>query len=198
VTADHALVERIVAETRVETTPVTPGWTGWIEALSTAALQWIGDRIPGMPRLDWLAESAGPAAKVVGVMLVGVLLYLIARLLIAGRAARPTRPPAAAAARSHAAAAPGRDAASWRREFERRLADGDLPAALRALWWWFARAVSPGHVDESWTTRELLARCGRADLGPLAGALDQWLYGTRKPGGDELAGFLGRAEAALR
>ena len=197
-TADHALVERIVTETRVDTTPVTPGWTGWLEALSTAALRWLGERVPDMPRLDWLAESAGPAAKVVGLLVVGVLLYLIARLLIARRAARPAGPAVAATARAAVAAAPDRDGASWRGEFERRLAEGDLSAALRALWWWFARTVSPGPVDESWTTRELLARCGRADLGPLAGILDQWLYGTRKPGGDELAGFLGRAEAALR
>jgi hypothetical protein len=198
VTADHALVERIVAETRVETTPVSPGWSEWLEALSTAALRWIGDRIPGMPRLDWLAESAGPAAKVVGVVVVGVLLYLTVRLLIARRAARPVGPPTAATPRAEAAPAPERDAAAWRREFERCLEDADLPAALRALWWWFARAVSPGHVDESWTTREMLARGGRADLGPLGGTLDQWLYGTRKPSDDELAGFLGRAEAALR
>jgi hypothetical protein len=78
-----------------------------------------------------------------------------------------------------------------------RLAAGDVAAALEALWWWFARSASTADVDPSWTSRELLAHCGRHDLTPLALGLDRLLYGPARPGSVELRTFIARAEAGL-
>ena len=198
-TADHALVEKILTQTRVDATPPSPAWSGWLEALAGALMRWLREVLPGAPRLDALAAAAGPAAIVTGVVLVVVMLCLIVRLLRRGPRESPLSDFAGAVmvGTGPRPAAP-RGRADWRREFDRRLAAGDVTGALRALWWWFAHGIAAERVDEAWTTRELLARSGRADLGGLGGTLDQWLYGARKPAVDELVGFLGRAEAALR
>jgi hypothetical protein len=89
------------------------------------------------------------------------------------------------------------DREGWRREIDRRLAAGDLEGTLEALWWWFARSVSRDRVDPSWTSHELLARCARPDLTPLARVLDRLLYGQQRPRPDDVRRFVGRIEAAL-
>jgi hypothetical protein len=92
---------------------------------------------------------------------------------------------------------PERGRADWRQELDRRLASGDVAGALEALWWWFAREVASEHVDASWTSHELLARCGRRELAPLATALDRLLYGAERPDVSDLLRFRGRIEEAL-
>ena len=63
-----------------------------------------------------------------------------------------------------ACSAPPRGRKAWTLRLEALLAAGDVAGALAALRWWLACGIAAGEVDESWTTRELLERCGRTDL----------------------------------
>jgi hypothetical protein len=193
--ADLELVRRILDETGVEQTPPAPGWSAYFETLAQAFAEWLVRHFPRLQGLASLPRRLGPAAAVVGMALVVTVLFTIARTVIRRRRtaalARPAAPPPSAPRVSE------RGRREWRHELERRLAAGDVEGALEAVWWWFARSVSAGRVDPSWTSRELLASSGRAELSPEAGILDRLLYGSDRPDADELRRFLVRLEAAL-
>ncbi len=118
-----------------------------------------------------------------------------ARLQGRGQARRTspvvTRPVAPGAA----ARAPERD--EWLTELRARLARGDVPAALEALWWWFARSLSGAAAESSWTSRELLAHASRPELAPLAAALDRLLYGETRPSVEDVRRLADRVQAEL-
>jgi hypothetical protein len=57
--------------------------------------------------------------------------------------------------------------------------------------------VSRGPVDPSWTSRELLVRAGRPDLGPWAAALDRMTYGPRRPAAGDLRELVDALESAV-
>jgi hypothetical protein len=195
VPADLELVRRILEETGVEQTPPAPGWSAYLETLAVAVAEWLVRHFPSLQGLESLPRRLGPAAAVVGVALVAAVLFMIARTVLRRRQiaarARPAAPPPSAPRIAE------RGRREWRHELERRLAAGDVEDALEALWWWFARSVSAGRVDPSWTSRELLASSDRAELTPEAGALDRLLYGFERPDADELRRFVIRLEAAL-
>jgi hypothetical protein len=90
------------------------------------------------------------------------------------------------------------DRSEWRRELDRRLAAGDVPGAIEALWWWFARSVAGGGVDATCTSRELVLSVGRNDLLSHVPSLDRMSYGTARPPVEEVRHFLERLEQALR
>jgi len=193
--ADLDLVQRILKETGVDQTPPSPNWSGYLEAVAEAFAAWLRKRVPGLDFLSSLPVSLGPAVALAGVIFVVAVLVVVMRTAVLRRRrapARPTRPAATGAPRT-----PDRDRGAWREEIDRRLARGDIEGALEALWWWFARSVSAGRVDPSWTSRELLASCGRSDLTPTAGVLDRLLYGLERPRPEDLRRFVGRLEAAL-
>jgi hypothetical protein len=194
--ADVELVEKVLRESGADPQVQAQGWSGYPVAVIERGLEALG----GMhaPRaLRSLPGVLGPAAAVVvGVVLV-VLLLLFARFLYRRWRARRRAEAAAPVATAALHAPVRRDASAWRVEVERRLAAGDVTAALEALWWWFASRVTEGDVDPSWTSRELLARCDRPDLAPLGHALDRLLYGARRPDGAEVRLFLRRGEEAL-
>ena len=194
--ADLALMRRVLEETGVDQTAPTPGWSAYFETLSEALAAWLVSHFPRLQGLASLPRRLGPAAAFVGVALVVSVLFYVARMAVLRRRQSAAAPPPAAPP-LRASRVPERDRRGWRHEIERRLAAGDVEGALEALWWWFARSVCPGRVDPSWTSRELLASSGRADLTPVAGALDRLLYGLSRPDADELRRFLGRLEAAL-
>jgi len=195
--ADLALLRRVLEETGVDQTVPSPSWSAYFERLIEAAGRWLVSHFPRLQGLASLPRRLGPAAAFLGIVFVVAVLFWVARMVVlrrrqAGATAPPAKPPLPPASR-----VPERDRPAWRHEIERRLAAGDIEGALEALWWWFARSVCPGRVDPAWTSHELLASSGRADLAPVAGALDRLLYGFARPDADELRRFLGRLEAAL-
>jgi len=193
--ADLELVRRILEETGVEQTPPVPGWSAYFEALAEAFGGWLVRHFPRLEGLASLPRRLGPAVAVLGAALVVFILIVVVRTALRQRRLSALEKPPAPAPAAPRAAERGRR--EWRHELEWRLASGDVEAALEALWWWFARSVSGGRVDPSWTSRDLLASSDRADLLPIAGVLDRLLYGFERPDADDVRRFLVRLEAAL-
>jgi hypothetical protein len=194
--ADPAIVRRVLEETGVDQTVPSPGWSGYAEAVAEALFEWLRDRVPGVDAFAAFFKGLGPTVAVVAAAGVLLLLLALARATLRRRRrAVPTHPPAARPAPLTPGEPPDRTA--WRAEMESRLARGDVAGALEALWWWFARSLSTGHVDPSWTSHELLARSGRRDLAPLTRALDRLLYASERPNVDDVRRFLGRLEPLL-
>ena len=138
------------------------------------------------------------------VLLVAVLLAVVARLaffLWRSRQGSAPRPGEEGEDVRRVAALPARetdwDAAAWRAELERCLAEGRVAEGLRAAWWWLARSVAGERVEPDWTSRDLVARSGRSDLRDLVRGLDTLIYGPERPGLDDLRRLVGRMEAAL-
>jgi hypothetical protein len=187
------VVERVMAESGVDRTPAPEGWIGYVRGLAESFAEWMVRAFPRLSGVRALADHAGTLCLVLlGLLLLGVV-YAWLRGAARRRRPSPPAPPAAAAPPPPEA----RDRAAWRAEIDRRLGRGDVPGALEALWWWFARSVSAAEVDPSWTSRELLARSGRADLAPLARGLDRLLYGSARPTAADVRLFLGGLERAL-
>ena len=196
--ADLDVVERVLRESGVDQKAADPSWSGYLVAVMEAAVTWLQARLPSLRGLRHLPETLGPAAVVAAIALVVIAVAVAVRAAFRARRRRVapvhafTRTLPAAAARTLE-----RDRHGWRREIERALAAGDLRAALEALWWWFAVALTTGRVDPAWTSRELLAHSGRRELGGLALALDRLLYGAARPQAADIRAFLSRAEEAL-
>jgi hypothetical protein len=193
VSADPVLIERALASGGVERTPVPPESSYFGELLGAAAEFFVRALMAGAKRLHvppgvlwWIA--AGLAA---------LLVLAIARLAFSRlRRRKVVREGAEAVTAALPPAAP-RDAAAWRAELERRLAEGRIPEALEALWWWLARSLAGGEAEPDWTSRDLMARSRREDLRELVRRLDAFTYGPRPPGIEDLRGLLGRLEEAL-
>jgi hypothetical protein len=193
--ADLPVLRRVLEETRVDQTVPTPGWSGYAAAVAEAFFEWLRGVFPRLPRLDWIATRLGWfAVAIVGLL---VLLIVVALLRMAAGGLRRPRAQPGSPPPAPARPAPERDRGAWRAEVDRRLAAADVAGALEALWWWFARSISAARVDPAWTSQELLAHCGRRDLAPFATTLDRLLYGSERPGPQDVRGFLGRLEAAL-
>lgn len=194
--ADRELLERVLRETGVERVLPGPSWNGYVTALLEAFAGWLADRLG--PLRDLVGTRATELGHLAQGLLIVVLLLLLALLLrLLWLAARRRPPPARPAVAREERALPERDREAWKQELERRVTEGDVAGALVALWWLFARSVCGARVDSSWTSRELLERSGRSELRPLARALDQMTYGSRRPTLDEVRGLLGRLEEAL-
>lgn len=185
-------MERVLASSRAERAPVPPesSYAGEIarrfqRALLDsllAAARWLH---VSPPVLRWIV--AGLAALVVALL----LWLLVARLR--GRTRKEEEAPVTAAA----APAALLDAAGWRTELERRLAEGRIPEALEALWWWLARSLAGAAAEPDWTSRDLMARSRREDLRDLFRRLDVLTYGPHPPAAEDLRGLLGRLEEKL-
>jgi hypothetical protein len=139
------------------------------------------------------------AARLIAFLGLGFLLWRLGRLLLrrlrqpkseAGEAAdsdlQPLRPAGAASMEE------------WRQRWRQALAEGQLEAALEALWWWLALRLAGEQVDPSWSTGQLLTAARRRDLAPLARRFDGYQYGPRRPSAEEildLAAHLERSTA---
>jgi hypothetical protein len=184
------VLERALAG--VERTPAPPegSYLGELghafqEALVRAILR--GAEMLHLMRTTFLAIA-------VVVMLAAVLL--IVRALLPRLRQRSRRPEPGALASTPAAAA-ARDAAGWRAELERRLAEGRTAEALEAAWWWLARSLAGDGAEPDWTSRDLVARARRPDLAPLVRWLDGLTYGPRRPALDDVRSLVGRLEEVL-
>jgi hypothetical protein len=195
VPADPALLERVLASSGVERTPV-PAESSYLGELSRAAQQALmeallkaGEALHLSPRVLWAAVAAFAA----------IVFLLIARAVLSRLRRRAVGEEMETSAGGSASAAPAalRDAAGWRAELERRLAEGRTPDALEALWWWLARSLAGPEAAADWTSRDLVARSRRDDLRHLVRRLDAFTYGPRPPEIEDLRGLVSRLEAAL-
>lgn len=123
-------------------------------------------------------------------------LGLIARALLPRLRRRPS-PLEGGGLEASPAPAMALDAAGWRAELDRRLAEGRIPESLEALWWWLARSLAGPEAEPDWTSRDLIARSRRDDLRDLVRRLDLLTYGPFTPGVEDLRGLLGRLEERL-
>lgn len=190
-------MERVLASSRAERVPVPPE-SSYLGELARSFQRALGEAFAAGAR--WLHVSPAAVRWIVGGLALLVALLLL-RLIAAWLRRRPketTPEPVTAAA---APAAP-LDAAGWRAELERRLAEGRIPEALEALWWWLARSLAGARAEPDWTSRDLVARSRRAGsqadpLRDLVRRLDAFTYGPRPPAADDLRALLGQLEEAL-
>jgi hypothetical protein len=192
--ADRALVEQVLAASGVERTPVPPEGS-YLRELGLAFQQWL---------LDLLTESdllfLPPAVLILlTVLAVGLAVLLLVRALLPRLRVRRAQQREEEAGALVALGAPPalRDAAAWRAELDRRLAEGKTAEALEAAWWWLARSVAGPRAEPDWTSRDLLAQVRRDDLFDVVRRLDVLTYGPRRPGLEEVRTLVGRLEAVL-
>jgi hypothetical protein len=195
--ADPATVERVLTETGVATAMPSPSWTEYAEAIVYAMTEaFTGALAPvgaAFVAYGWLAMVLTVAL----ILAIGAWLIALALRLADERRRAGASRASGVTTEAGAPVAP-RDARAWRRELERRLDEGQVGPALEALWWWFAcSAAGTSEVERSCTSRELVRRAGRPDLGGPAGELDRWLYGPRAPAVSELRVLLRRAEQVM-
>ncbi len=196
--ADRETLAEVLQGSGVQGTPVPPE-ASYLRDLSTTFWSAVGTLLErGMERLHL------PRWLLVGfvILLAAVLLAVVARLLFfLWRSRRSAPEPGAGddAWRVDAVPAgePHWDAAAWRAELDRCLAEGRVAEGLRAAWWWLARSVAGERVEPDWTSRDLVVRSGRSDLRDLVRGLDTLIYGPERPGLDDLRRLVGRMEAAL-
>jgi hypothetical protein len=191
--ADQELMRRVLEEQAVARTLPPPSWSEYLLHLVRTALETVLG-----PLLRHVPMAGAARVLLIAVLAVSVLalVALVVRVL-RRRARRATQPDRQAAAEAPPAPPRAPDPAAWRSELDAHLDRGDVAAALDALWWWLATTVMRGAVDPSWTTRELLARAGRTDLGALSGALDRLTYAATRPQPADVRAFALRLEAAL-
>ena len=96
-----------------------------------------------------------------------------------------------------AAAAAAWDAAAWRSELERCLAEERIGDALRAAWWWLARSIAGPEVETDWTSRDLLKRTQRRELREILRRLDVLTFGSDRPGVTDLRHLAEQIRGAL-
>jgi hypothetical protein len=193
VPADHALMDRVLQEIGARPDVPEPGAAEYVRDLVS--------RIVGR-----LARGIGLALDefalgTVAQWLAGATLVLAvaAALWMLWRRRRRTgeEGPVAIAPGSWQPRAEQWDAERWRQELERQLAAGDARAALRALWWWMARALAAADARPNWTSQELIRHAGRGDLLPAAVAVDRFAYGPRAPEPADVASLYARISGAL-
>lgn len=191
---DRALLERLLADTRVQTTQPGPSAADYLATLAEAVARWLGDKV----------ELLGGLLQIPPVLLYGAAWTLLALVIVVlsltvVRIVRRRRqaPAAASPVLGEALPLPATRPEAWAQELERRLQGADPRAALEALWWWLARALKGTEAEPSWTTRELLQRAGRADLSAEGRVLDRLLYGAAPPAMTEVRGLASRLQRSL-
>jgi hypothetical protein len=196
-------MERVLAETGVERVPVPPE-TSYLGELYRAAQQALLDAIlRGGKMLNlppWLLEGIAWGLAILAVLLIVRVVVLRLR-----RREKAVREDGGGTLTALGVPATARDAAAWRAELERRLADGRIADALEALWWWLARSLAGDRAEPDWTSRDLVAQARRQDprgdlredLRELVRRLDAFTYGPRPPGVEDLRRLVGRLEETL-
>jgi hypothetical protein len=193
VPADRAVLQRVLASSGVERTPVPPE-SSYFGELARAVLNALFRAMERGARMVHLSRQTMIAAAFVAAALA---LFLIVRALLPRL--RQRRRPAARAMAAMATAAPALelDAVAWRAELERRLAAGRSAEALEAAWWWLARSLAGSRALPDWTSRDLVSRAGRPDLAVLIRRLDAFIYGPRRPAPQDVRSLVDRLEEAL-
>ncbi len=186
--ADRELLDQVLAESRTATTPPRPGISLYVRDAGVAFSSWLTELLdrflPGFSRMaDWfLAGSWGLLIAVLVVVLVLVGIALARRWWRHRPAPRAVPAPALPMEEEVPSWSPER----WEEELKRRLAAGEVAAAVEALWWWLATRLLDRGADPSWTSRELLARAQRPDLRPWIQRLDRMIYGPESPPAEDV------------
>jgi hypothetical protein len=195
--AERAVLERVLASSGVERTPVPPE-SSYLGALLSAAFDALYQAMRRGARMVHLSPRALLAAAAV---VAAVALLLLARALLPrlrrGRRAAGGAPATMTATATASLPPLALDAAGWRAELERRLAAGRTAEALEAAWWWLARSLAGSQAMPDWTSRDLVRRAGRQDLAALIRRLDAFLYGPHRPAVQDVRGLVDRLEEAL-
>jgi hypothetical protein len=197
--ADLELLDRMFAESDAVRRAPPASWAGYFTHLS----EQVGRAVAGL-----LARSFGAVAgertlwgwvarALVALALVALLVLLVRIALALPGRRRPAAEQAVVEAAGRPRADAARDAVAWRVELERRLAAGQVAAALEAAWWWLACSLVGLGVDPAWTGPELLERAGRRDLSPLLRRLDALAYGARRPSVEEVRRYAERLAEVL-
>ncbi len=196
VDGDRVLLERVMVETGVARSTPAPSWNAYLGDVAQALLGALGRR--SRPLADWVGSHGSVLLWAAWLLLASLAVAIVAffgRML--ARSRRPRAEARRSAVEAREAPAPERDRESWKAELEARLLADDAAGALVALWWWMARSLVRHEVDRSWTSRELLERCGRGDLKRLAHTLDRLMYGRTRPAAADVRRLLGQLEAVL-
>lgn len=178
---NRARLDRIYAEHDLDLYTERAGWAAYLGYLLERLDDWIAVRVTGFLNRLLGSSTAWRNAiyGVIGAALVALLVWLALLLRSMLRQREPEQAPEVEV-RAPSPAAGGADAAAWRAELDRRLAAGDLEAALEAAWWWLACSLAGSRVNPAWTSRELLVAAGRPDLGPAVRGLDAMIYGGQR------------------
>ena len=180
VQADRALVERILAETGVERSPAPPQ-ASYLAELSQAfwrSMAELIDRAAGALRLG--PEAGAWIVAGLAALCLGVLAWVFIGWLRRRRADGAQKAEVPAAGVSPVSTT--WDAAAWRAELERCLAEERIGEALRAAWWWLARSIAGPEAEPDWTSRDLAARTRQRELRDLLRRLDALTFGSDRPG----------------
>jgi hypothetical protein len=140
------------------------------------------------------------AARWVVIVLVVLALLTIVRIAVStiDRRRRSRKGQAAEDAISALPlAAAGWDAAAWRREMERCLAEERIGDALQAAWWWLARSIAGPAAEPDWTSRDLQRKTERRELRDLLRRLDALTFAADRPGLADLQHLAERLRSAL-
>lgn len=180
--ADLELMQRILEESRVETTirkaSVSRYLAHLIEAFQAGIVDLVAGAFGRLGSVDqvllWTGRILMGAALLAVVLGLGSLVWRLFRR-------RGLPPPPGSEASSFSPQPAARGAQAWRREIEEHLAGGRIPEALEAVWWWAARSLTGARADPSWTSRELTRRARRPELAPALRRLDSMIYGAEAP-----------------
>src|SRR5262249_19528924 len=149
-------------------------------AWSEAVTRWLSDVLG---RNSGMVGGVVQGIELVALVLAGIAVILLGYWIVRWIVRRSVSETAASPPGRERAAgtAPSLTRQEWRERLEQKLSSGDPIGALPALWWWLARSIGGTRVDESWTSRELLAASRRHDLKEEMMSLDRMLYGVRRP-----------------
>lgn len=192
--ADRAVLQRVLASSGVERTPVPPE-SSYLGELARTVMEAFFQAAQRGAEMVHLSAAVLIAVAAVAAALA---LFLVVRALLpslrSGLRRAAVEAPATLAMPLPALAL---DAAGWRAELESRLAAGRSAEALEAAWWWLARSLAGSRALPDWTSRDLVAVAARPDLAALVRRLDAFIYGPRRPGLQEVRGLVDRLEEAL-
>lgn len=195
---DRALLERVLRETRADTTPPTASGRDYLAALAEAFARWVARELGVLgPLLHVPASVLYAVAWTLLAVVAAVLAVAATRLVTRLVTRRGARVVPAAAPPGEALTGPPLATDAWAQELERRLQGADPRAALQALWWWLARRLKGAAAEPSWTTRELLLTAGRTDLQAEGRVLDRLLYAAGTPSMADIRGLALRLRREL-
>jgi hypothetical protein len=172
-----------------------PPQSSYAAELSQAFWRAVGEM---MARTGAMLHLSHEALVWIASLLVVLALVALGWLLFSVlRRRRSRREEAADAVSALAPAAAAWDAAAWRAELERCLAEERIGEALRAAWWWLARTIAGPEAEADWTSRDLAVRTRRRELRDLLRRLDILTFGADRPGVTDVRRLAEQIDGAL-
>ncbi|MGH9380242.1 MAG: hypothetical protein ACRD2Z_06485 [Thermoanaerobaculia bacterium] len=186
--SDAELVERVLAETRVEERPARPSLGDYLRHVFVSSLATPTAR-----------SSVGLLERVLGIGLrvlaglAGVAVLWLLWIVLRSRRGRAPAPAADPAWVIDVPAVAAKSAAEWRDEIEACLAAADLAGALKASWWWIATIAAEEDAQSSWTTDDAARFARHPGVRALLCRLDRMAFGLVRPDGEQIRSILNDA-----